>query len=171
MTTSRSARTLSRYNAWANELFLSAAAKLPPGSVEKPRPGLFKNMGHMLNHNYVIADIFRAHLEGRPHAYEARNTPDAPPLDVLHAMQRELDAWYIAWTDTITPAQLEAVVKFIFVGGGDGAMTRSEILHHVVTHSSYHRGFVAEMMFAIPGHRAPTADLPVFLRDAPPQLD
>ena len=171
MTTSRSARTLTRHNAWANELFLDAAAKLPPGAVEKPRAGLFKNMGHMLNHIYVIADIFRAHLEGRAHGYDARNTPDAPPLATLHTMQREIDAWYIAWSDAITPEQLDEVVQFTFVGGGDGAMTRGEILQHVVTHCSYHRGFVGEMMFAIPGHRAPTQDLPVFLRDAPPQLD
>ena len=171
MTTPRTARTLARYNAWANEMIFDAVSKLPPGAAEKPRPGLFKNMTHMLNHNYVIDDIFRAHLEGKPHAYEARNTPGYPPLDTLWDMQREIDAWYVAWSDRITPSQLEEVVKFTFVGGGDGAMSRGDILQHVVTHTSYHRGFVAEMIYAIPGQRPPTTDLPVYLRDAPPQQD
>jgi uncharacterized damage-inducible protein DinB len=39
-----------------------------------------------------------------------------------------------------------------------------------VNHTSYHRGFVGEMMYKVPV-RAPTTDLTVFLRDARPQLD
>ena len=172
MTTPRTARTLTRYNAWANEMIFAAVAKLPPGAAEKPRPGLFKNMQHMLNHNFVIDDIFKHHLEGQAHAYTGRNTADYPPLGQLLAMQRKIDAWYIAWSDGITPAQLEEVVKFTFVGGGDGALSRGDILLHIVTHTSYHRGFVAEMMYAVPGSdKPPTTDLPVYLRDAPPQLD
>lgn len=171
MTTPRNARMLARYNAWANDMIFDAVSKLPPEAVQAPRPGLFKNMLHMLNHNYVIDDIFQHHLEGRPHAYTARNTPDYPPLADLWKMQRDLDAWYVTWSDSITPAELEETVKFTFVGGGDGAMTRSEILQHVVTHTSYHRGFVAEMIYRIPGQKPPTTDLPIFLRDAPPNLD
>lgn len=172
MTTPRTARTLTRYNAWANQMIFAAVAKLPPGAAETPRPGLFKNMQHMLNHNYVIDDIFKCHLEGKPHAYNARNTPDYPPLDQLLRQQRAIDAWYIAWSDAITAQQLEEVVNFSFVGGGEGALSRGDILLHVVTHTSYHRGFVAEMFYRVPGdHKPPTTDLPVFLRDAPPQLD
>lgn len=172
MTTPRTARMLTRYTAWANEMIFVAVAKLPPGAAEKPRPGLFKNMQHMLNHNYVIDDIFKCHLESKPHAYTARNTVDYPPLDELWRKQREIDAWYIDWSDRVTPAQLEEVVRFTFVGGGEGALSRGDILLHIVNHTSYHRGFVAEMMYAIPGdHKPPTTDLPVYLRDAPPQLD
>lgn len=172
MTTPRTARTLTRYNAWANQMIFAAVAKLPPGAAETPRPGLFKNMQHMLNHNYVIDAIFKCHLEGKPHAYNARNTPDYPPLDQLLRQQRAIDAWYITWSDAITAQQLEEVVNFTFVGGGEGALSRGDILLHVVTHTSYHRGFVAEMFYRVPGdHKPPTTDLPVFLRDAPPQLD
>jgi uncharacterized damage-inducible protein DinB len=67
-------------------------------------------------------------------------------------------------------AELNGVVRFTFVGGGEGAMTRGEMLLHVVNHTSYHRGFVAEMFYQVPA-RPPTTDLPVFLRDASPQLE
>jgi uncharacterized damage-inducible protein DinB len=40
---------------------------------------------------------------------------------------------------------------------------------HVVNHSTYHRGFVADHFNQIPS-RPPTTDLPVFLRDARPAL-
>jgi len=158
------ARTLTRYNAWANQLLFAAVAALPEGEAVKPRRSVFRNMVHTLNHNYVIDRIFQAHLEGRSHAYSARNTPDHPPLAELWRAQEDLDHWYIDWSDRIADAALGEKVKFTFVGGGEGAMTRGEMLQHLVNHTSYHRGFVAQMMYEVPA-RPPTTDLTVFLRD------
>ena len=170
MITRRSARTLTRYNKWANDLMLDAIAKLPTEESTKARPTLFKNIVHTMNHNYVIDRIFQAHLEGREHGYTARNTTDAPPLEELRQGQREIDDWYIAWRDSITDAALDERVRFTFVGGGPGEMTRAEILLHIVNHTTYHRGFAADLFYQIPA-RPPTTDLPVFLRDAPPNLE
>jgi uncharacterized damage-inducible protein DinB len=159
------ARTLTRYNAWANELIFAAVAALPEGEALKPRRSVFRNMVHTLNHNYVIDRIFQAHLEGRGHDYSARNTPDHPPLTELWRAQQELDRWYVAAYDGMDDARLNQTVRFTFVGGGEGAMTRGEILQHLVNHTSYHRGFVGQMIYDVPA-RPPTTDLTVFLRDA-----
>ena len=167
MITTQTARMLARYNRWANDVFFKAVAELPPDEITKPRPTLFKNIVHTLNHNYVIDSIFRAHLEGRDHGYTARNTAEPPPFEELREKQREIDDWYIDWSDRLTDAQLEETVIFTFVGGGAGAMTRGQILMHIVNHTSYHRGFAADMFFQIPGKRAPVTDLTVFLRDVP----
>ena len=161
---------LARYNAWANNLIFDAVAGLPEGEALKPRQSIFRNMVHTLNHNYVIDRIFQAHLDRRGHGYTARNTPDHPPLDGLWRAQREIDAWYVAWSDALTDAALAETVHFTFVGGGQGAMTRGEILLHITNHTTYHRGFVADFFYQVPA-RAPTTDLSVFLRDAAPQLD
>jgi uncharacterized damage-inducible protein DinB len=158
------ARTLTRYNAWANELIFAAVAALPEGEATKRRRSVFKNMVHTLNHNYVIDRIFQAHLEGRDHGYSARNTADHPPLAELWREQQEVDRWYLNWSDRISDAELAEKVHFTFVGGGEGAMTRGEILQHLVNHTSYHRGFVAQMMHDA-GARPPTTDLTIFLRD------
>ena len=163
------ASLLARYNAWANKLIFEAVAALPAGEATKQRQTLFKNMVHTLNHNYVIDRIFQAHLEGRPHGYGARNTPDHPPLAELWSAQQEIDAWYIKAYDAMSAAQLDEVVHFTFVGGGEGAMTRGEILLHITNHTTYHRGYVAEMFYKIPA-RPPATDLPVFLRDVPQQV-
>lgn len=170
MTTLSTARMLTRYNAWANKLIFDAVAALPEGEAVKPRKSLFKNMVHMLNHNYVIGRIFQAHMEGREHGYGARNTPDHPSLAELRRAQQEIDAWYIAWSDALTDAALAKTVNFTFIGGGQGAMTRSEILLHIVNHTSYHRGFVAQMFYEVPA-RPPSTDLPVYLRDIPQHLE
>ena len=166
----RDARVLARYNTWANKLIFDAVAALPEGEATRPRQSLFKNIVHMLNHNYVIDRIFHAHMEGRAHGYTARNTPDHPPLAELWRMQQEMDAWYISWSDAQTESTLAETINFTFVGGGEGALTRGDILLHITNHTSYHRGFVAEMFYQVPA-RPPTTDLPVFLRDASPKLD
>jgi uncharacterized damage-inducible protein DinB len=164
MITKKTAGMLARYNAWANRVMFDALAALPPGEAEKPRTTLFRNMVHSMNHNYVIDRIFQAHLEGRPHEYSARNTQEHPPLAELRRAQEEVDAWYVQWAGKIAEPKLDEVVQFEFVGGGAGAMTRGQMLLHVVNHTSYHRGFVADLFFQVPA-RPPTTDLTVYLRD------
>jgi uncharacterized damage-inducible protein DinB len=158
------ARTLTRYNAWANERLFAALAALPEGEATQPRRSVFRNMVHTLNHNYVIDRIFQAHLEGREHGYKARNTEDHPPLAELWQAQRELDRWYIEAYDGMAESRLNERMAFTFVGGGEGVMTPGEILQHLVSHTAYHRGFVAQMFFDIPV-RPPITDLTVYLRD------
>ena len=170
ITTLRTVRMLTRYKAWANELTFNAVRQLPPGEAVRQRRSLFPNIVHTLNHNYVIDLIFQAHLLGREHGFAARNTPTCPPLEELWRAQQEVDNWYIAWSDALTDAARNETVRFTFVGGGEGAMTRGEILLHIVNHTTYHHGFVADLFYQIPAH-PPTTDLPVFLRDVPLKLE
>ena len=160
----KNAQMLTRYNAWANKLMFEAVAKLPEGEAVKPRTSLFKNMVHTLNHNYVIDRIWQGHLEARDHGYSARNTQDHPPLAELWRLQQEVDAWYIAWSDALTDAQVAEKIRFTLIGGNQGEMTRGEILIHILGHRHYHRGFVCDMLFQVPT-RPPTMDLPVYLRE------
>lgn len=157
------ARMLARYNQWSDNVMFDGVAALPEGEALKPRTSLFRNMVHTLNHIYVIDRIWQAHLEGREHGYEARNTKDHPPLDELRRLQQEVDQWYVDWSSGQTDATLGETVHYTLIGGNRGAMTRGEILLHVVMHTSYHRGYVGDMMFQVTGHRAPTMDLPVYI--------
>ena len=157
-------RMLVRYKAWANRITFATVMALPEGEALRPRPTRFGNMVHTLNHIYVIDDIFQAHLEGRPHRYTARNTDNTPALAELWAAVQAMDRWYVAYADSLTEEILHETVRFTFVGGGEGAMTREEILLHVVNHGSYHRGFVGDMLYQVPA-AFPANDLPVFLRE------
>jgi uncharacterized damage-inducible protein DinB len=143
---------------------------LPADESTKPRPSLFKNMVHTLNHNYVIDRIWQGHLEGRDHGYEARNTKDHPPLAELWKQQQEVDSWYVQWADRQTAASLGETVNYMLIGGNKGAMTRGEILLHLVMHANYHRGYVAQMLYDIPGCRPPSMDLPVYMREGRPAV-
>ena len=119
-------------------------------------------MVHTLNHVYVIDDVFKSHLRGDPHGYTARNTESNPGLTALWGLQKEMDKWYVDYVESLTEDKLSEVVKFQFIGGGDGAMTRADMILHVVNHSTYHRGFVGDLMYQVPA-TPPANDLPVFL--------
>jgi uncharacterized damage-inducible protein DinB len=162
MTTLGSVRTLARYRMWADRLTFDAVAKLPAGEAKKERPTLFKTMIGTLNHNYVVDLIWQAHLEGRDHGFKARNAVPHPELADLWAAQQAVNQWYIDWADRQSEQSLAEIVHFKFVSGEKGAMSRGDMLLHVVNHATYHRGWVAEMFFQVPA-RNPTTDLPVYL--------
>ena len=154
-------RTLMRYKAWANELVFAAAAKLPEAELTAPRKIVFGSLLRTLNHVYAMDEVWRAHLEGRPHGYTTRNPEDCPALAALREAQKAMDAWFVRYADSLS--QEDEIVDFQFIGGGAASMTRRDILLHVANHGTYHRGNVASMMYQS-GVAPPTTDLPVFLR-------
>jgi uncharacterized damage-inducible protein DinB len=156
-------RLLARYRLWADQLTFDAIAALPPGEATKERPTLFKTMIGTLNHNYLIDLVWQAHLEGRDHGFQARNLIMHETLPELWQGQQAINRWYIDWSDRQSAQSLDEAVRFRFIGGEPGTMTRGDILLHVVHHATYHRGWIAEMFFQVPA-RNPTTDLPVYLK-------
>jgi uncharacterized damage-inducible protein DinB len=166
MMNTRTARMLAYYKAWADKVMFDGVAALPPGEAEKERKTLFKTMIGTLNHIYVVDLIWQAHLEGREHGFAARNITVHAELPALWAAQQKFNDWIIDWVKAQSEASLDEDVSFTFVNGTKGAMKRGEMFLHLVTHGSYHRGWVAEMFFDA-GARPPQPDLSVFLCEAP----
>jgi uncharacterized damage-inducible protein DinB len=157
---------LTRYRAWANTELFAALAKLPEPELTKAQPIVFGSILRTLNHVYSMDQVWQAHLEGRAHGFTTRNPTSAPPFADLRGAQFAIDAWFIAYADTLSARDAEEVVDFVFIGGGQGSMTRDAILLHVVNHATYHRGHIADMLNHIQA-RPPTTDLPVFLQQHP----
>jgi uncharacterized damage-inducible protein DinB len=158
-----SVQTLTRYKAWADDVFLSVIATLPESELVAPRPIYFGSLIRTLNHSYSMDFVWQCHLLGKPHGLTTRNPVDHPAIQDLVASQRRMDTWYVDYADSLTHEQLDELVEFEFIGGGNGAMSRGDILLHVVNHTTYHRGHVADMLYHL-NVFPPTTDLPVFLR-------
>jgi uncharacterized damage-inducible protein DinB len=165
----KSVQTLVRYKAWADDVFLSVVAGLPESELVAPRPITFGSIIRTLNHVYSMDRVWQCHLLQRPHGLTTRNPVDHPGMSHLVAAQRAIDAWFVDHAGSLTSEQLDERVEFEFIGGGKGVMTRGDILLHVVNHTTYHRGHVADMLYHLDGFPAyrnlPSTDLPVFLRD------
>ena len=165
MSGTQTVRMLARYNAWANKTLYEAVSALPPGEAAKPRPTLFLNMVNTLNHLYVVDLIWQAHLEGRDHGIAALDTVLHADLAALWQAQQAVDRWYVAWSDALSQAAADETLPFQLIGGQSGRMRRGDVMLHVVNHTSYHRGFVADLFCQVPA-RPPLTDLPVYLRQA-----
>jgi uncharacterized damage-inducible protein DinB len=155
---------LAHYKAWADELFLQKLSQLSESQLAEPQPIVFGSLIRTLHHVYAMDFVWRAHLLGIEHGYSTRNPETHPAFEDLRGQQMEIDRWYLGYTKSLTDAQAEEVVRFAFIGGGEGAMSRGEILTHVVNHTTYHRGNMADMLWRW-SIEPPTTDFPVFLRE------
>ncbi len=61
---------------------------------------------------------------------------------------------------------LNEVIHFTLINGTKGFMTCEEILMHIINHTTYHRGFIADMFYQISAKPLIT-DLPVFFQNNP----
>ena len=157
-------KMLTRYKAWADQRLYQSLSDLPEDELIAGRRIVFGSILRTLNHVYAMDLVWQAHLEGKPHTFSTRRPEICPEFSELRDAQRRIDDWYVSYADGLYPAAGDVVVDFTFIGGGSGSMSRIEILLHVMNHTTYHRGHIADMIYQIPAE-PPTTDLPVFLRD------
>jgi uncharacterized damage-inducible protein DinB len=146
-------RSLYAQKSWANHELFNALAALPATDHAQALHTVLRT----LNHIHVVDRIFRAHLLGEAHGYTTTNTEDTPSLDALHFAVAETDAWYEQHVATLDAQALGQSIAFRFTDGDTGTMTREEMLFHVLTHGSYHRGNVGQVLKSI--SVAPPRDL------------
>lgn len=124
--------SLFKYKSWANEEILAAMQQLNDSGQHTERHMAIR----IMNHTYVVDQIFAAHLLGEPHNYTDTNTVETPTLSKLCEVVQKSDHWYSAYISTVTLSELNEKIRFKFTDGDTGCMSREEILLHVVTHSS-----------------------------------
>jgi uncharacterized damage-inducible protein DinB len=95
---------------------------------------------------YVVDRIFAAHLRGEAHPYASANLSEMPTLEDLSSDLRRSDQEYIDYVSTVNRNQLAEPIDFTFTDGAPGRMSREEMLMHVVTHGTGHRGQVSAVM-------------------------
>lgn len=149
----KSLQSLFAQKSWANNDLFNAVAEIS----SEEHAGAIHTATRTLNHVYVVDRIFRAHLLGEAHGYEATNTEATPELGELQFAVAETDAWFESYVAALTEAQLCEAISFRFTDGDTGTMTGEEMLFHVITHGAYHRGNVGQVMKSI--SIAPPRDL------------
>lgn len=135
-------RTLFGYHAWADDNLFAKLASLDPERQRAERHAALR----LINHYYVVARIFAAHLVGARHDYSSTNTVDTPALTELRAAVSASDRWYLDYVRGVSPAQLAESVPFVFTDGAKGYMSREDVLGHVILHGGYHRGEVGRIL-------------------------
>lgn len=150
------------YGQWANRIVIEGLAGVSDAVLDAPQPVVFGSIRRTWHHVMVIARVWQAHLLGQPHGYHSRDPGDPPPMAQIGAALSGLDAWFCDYGAGLDERARAAPVKFTFIGGGAGVMSREAILTHVVNHATYHRGHIVAMLNAA-GISLPNSDMPVFL--------
>ncbi|MBT9491005.1 MAG: DinB family protein [Paucibacter sp.] len=158
MTTQSLLLKLIAFKAWANGDLFPLVMSLGAQTQAQER----HNATRVLNHVYVVDQIFQANLQGQPHGFSSLNTPETPQLQQLFAAQIAADEWLAHYVDGLDDKALSEALAFSFVDGKAGCMTRAEMLMHLVTHGSYHRGAVGRILFQA-GVQPPPETLTTFL--------
>lgn len=152
------------YQIWANAEFFNALAAMNKVQDENT----YHQAIRLMNHNYVVGQIFAAHLTGHPHGYSSDNTDETPAPEDLRQSVTVLDQWYLDYAKSVTTDQLSEKIAFSFTDGDKGTMTREEMLTHVVLHGGYHRGEVGRIL-AQSSAQLPWDTFAVFLHQTEPE--
>lgn len=121
----------------------------------------------ILNHTTVVDSLFISRILGEPEKYSADNTVETPTLAELRQTMTENDSWLVNYAKSLTPEELERNVVFTFVDGDTGRLTVEEILLHLLTHGSNHRGMASKTL-ATNGLERPKDTFTRYLHQAEP---
>ncbi len=121
----------------------------------------------ILNHTAVVDALFISRIKGEADAFDADNTPETPSLDELSARMAANDAWLIEYAAQADDQELNRVIGFRFTDGDQGQLSVSEMLLHLLTHGSNHRG-MASRTLAINGLERPKDTFTRYLHQAQP---
>lgn len=152
-----------QYKQWANAELLALGEqqfdKLPQDDA------IF--FVRILNHTTVVDSLFISRILGEPEKYSADNTVETPTIAELRQTMEQNDSWLVNYAQSLTPEELERSVVFKFVDGDTGRLTVEEILLHLLTHGSNHRGMASKTL-ATNGLERPKDTFTRYLHQAEP---
>jgi uncharacterized damage-inducible protein DinB len=121
----------------------------------------------ILNHTAVVDSLFISRLSNTNEQFAADNTVETPTLSELRERMEESDAWLVKFTESASSTELERVITFRFTDGDYGQLSIDEILLHLLTHGSNHRG-MASRVLAVNGLERPKDTFTRFLHELEP---
>lgn len=134
--------TLMRYKRWATNGLTATIAPNLNRIDARDRMLIVR----LLDHIQTVDEIFGDNLEGRSHGRRAPRSFELPEFETLVHKAIVTADWYVSYADIVTSAQRDETVDFAFSNGTPGRMTRGDMLLHVATHGSYHRGNIGILL-------------------------
>ncbi|MDX7780063.1 DinB family protein [Aeromonas hydrophila] len=151
------------YKRWANNELLDLGER-QFSQLPESKANFFIRI---LNHTTVVDSLFISRISGETEKYSGDNTVDTPSLSELRQTMEQHDYWLVDFTQAVTVDELQRNVTFRFIDGGIGQLTVEEILLHLLTHGSNHRG-MASRVLAEHGLERPKDTFTRYLHDTEP---
>jgi uncharacterized damage-inducible protein DinB len=152
-----------RYKQWADGRTLDAVALI---DVER-FPLEIAFACQQLNHMVRVEEVFRARLLGNTEPHSSSNSELVPALGQLKQRLLASNDWLQTYVESIPSEKLVEEIRFRFLDGKSGTMTREEVLFHLVNHGTYHRGAIGRALDLAGGLR-PADTFTVFVHAVEP---
>jgi len=149
------------YNRWANSRTLEPVSKLTVEEFSRTLGGSFPSVRETLAHIYAAEWIWLERWHGR----SPRGLPtgqEVPTIEVLREKWGPVESACREFVDGVAEPRLAEVIRYVNVKGETWEYPLSEMMVHVVNHSSYHRGQAANMLRQL-GKAPLSTDYLVFL--------
>lgn len=131
-----------QYKKWANEELLHLGetqfSRLPE------QDAIF--FIRILNHTTVVDNLFICRILGESEAYECDNTLNTTTLSELRKTMHQNDSWLAQFAESASQEELKRNIYFSFTDGDAGRLSVEEILLHLLTHGSNHRGMASRVL-------------------------
>ncbi|MER0040322.1 DinB family protein [Pseudomonas sp. MGal98] len=152
-----------KYKKWANAELLELGERQLEQLPENDAEFFIR----ILNHTTVVDSLFISRLSGEAERYSADNTRETPSFAELKARIAQNDAWLVDFARRATADELQRVIAFRFTDGDHGQLSVEEVLLHLLTHGSNHRG-MASRTLATHGLERPKDTFTRYLHEAQP---
>ena len=131
-----------KYKHWADRRTVDAVRAIDADA----HPSSLSFARQQLNHMIRVEELFRARLLAEPEPHSSTNTEQVPDLAELDRRLMASNDWFASYVASTDLTALTDRLGFRFVDGNRGAMTREEILFHVINHGTYHRGAIGHAL-------------------------
>jgi uncharacterized damage-inducible protein DinB len=145
-------KRLFQYNAWAQERILAALEKIDPAKLDEKA---VKIAGHIL----LASRIWLNRLTGKPNI----DLSQALSLAQGRALFEELKPEWKTYLDSLSENSLSEKAAYQTKEGKTYENGISDVLAHLVNHSTYHRGQIATLIKKS-GGEVPYTDFIAFVR-------
>jgi len=153
-----------KYKAWADRRTLDAVAEID----RTIHPAALAFALQQLNHMVRVEELFQARLTAASDPHASTNTEELPRLEELDRRLMASNQWLQDYVRTLDAHQADESIRFKFVDGKDGMLTRDEMIYHLINHGTYHRGAIGHAL-DLAGAPRPADTYTVFVHAAEPE--
>ena len=151
------------YNHWANQSMTEWFLAKDPASMDKPVTSSFPSINKTLSHIWLAEYLWMCRIEGiqwknLTGRHEGQGTQEIS-TDLLEASN-----YYIVKTTSISDKDLNTTIEYKLLSGEPSQTSVLNIIHHVMNHSTYHRGQLVTMGREVGFTDPPKTDFIQFVR-------
>jgi len=144
MTTLQLLEKYAKYNLWANQVVTKWLLSKDTDLMTKEVKSSFPTINKTLSHIWVAEQVWMYRIHGAPYGNLLDRHLDKDVEFICHDLL-EISASYTDFIGKLSELELLQNISYTLLSGTKGESNILYILHHVMNHSTYHRGQLVTM--------------------------